>query len=230
MSGLSTDSLLSSVYDAQPENSKSSVKQQLLASQLGHIEVITGPMFSGKSTALLARVRREQQKGRRVVVMKSKVDNRYSLDSVVTHSGDSELCRAVQNLMSYKKDMIAEYSACQVLAIDEAQFFPDLVEFCTEAAERDNKIVYVSGLDGDYLRRRFGQVLELIPLANSVTKLSAKCAFCTDDAHFTLRIAADCRQEVVGGADKYRPVCRFHYLDLHKVRSGSTLDESTAME
>ncbi len=158
------------------------------------------------------------------------------------------------------------YDSVDVIAIDEAQFFPDLLEFCTEASDHDNKQVLVAGLDGDFKRQRFGQVractlcpvlyscsvqhtqhvcrglstcafpsqslhsklqliltvaaqvLDLIPVSDSVTKLSADCAYCGQPALFSLRIAADQRQEVVGGADKYAPVCRHHYVSLSQLR------------
>lgn len=66
----------------------------------------------------------------------------------------------------------------QVVAIDEAQFFPDLAEFCSEAVDVDGKHVIVAGLSGDFKRQRFGQLLELMPLADSITQLRSKCAFC----------------------------------------------------
>lgn len=100
-----------------------------------------------------------------------------------------------------------------VIAIDEAQFFEDLYDFCSTIADRDGKIVIVAGLDGDYLRRSFGSVLDVIPLADTVTKLTARCELCGGKAFFTLRKTQETRTELIGGADIYMPVCRQHYVN-----------------
>ena len=128
------------------------------------------------------------------------------------------------------------YAAAQVIAVDEAQFFPDLVDFAARAADEDGKAVLLAGLDGDFRRRRFGQVLDLVPLADADTTLPARCMYCAAvgaaaaaaaaggsgsragagaPAVFSLRIdTLDQRQEVVGGAEQYAPVCRRHYVSL----------------
>ncbi len=80
------------------------------------------------------------------------------------------------------------------------------------------KDLIVAGLDGDFERKRFGQVLDLMPLSDTVTKLVGKCHFCSCDSLFSLRIAADTRQAVVGGADMYVPTCRHHYTELSLLR------------
>lgn len=132
------------------------------------------------------------------------------------------------------------YWQLDVIGIDEAQFFEDLYDFCYKAADEDRKIVIVAGLDGDYLRwvskdfslflphfvcmrvyilicdgcrRRFGSVLDVVPLADSVIKLSARCEICGKRAYFTLRKTQDTQTELIGGADVYMPVCRQHYVN-----------------
>lgn len=149
-------------------------------------------------------------------------------------------------LAAFREAAGDEYAACHVIAVDEAQFFADVVEFCAAAADTDGKRVILAGLDGDFQRRRFGHVLDLVPMADSVTKLTATCLFCTKEAEeaaaqgttgngssngngngsdshgrsaspalFSLRIAGDgSKQEEVGGADKYAPACRRHYVQL----------------
>ncbi|KAF2291719.1 hypothetical protein GH714_035332 [Hevea brasiliensis] len=111
-----------------------------------------------------------------------------------------------------------------VIGIDEAQFFEDLYDFCREAADHDGKTLIVAGLDGNYLRapfdgglnivdrRSFGSVLDIIPLADSVTKLTARCELCGKRAFFTFRKTEETRIELIGGADVYMPVCRHHYV------------------
>ncbi|KAL3568779.1 hypothetical protein D5086_028669 [Populus alba] len=150
---------------------------------------------------------------RNVAIIKSNKDNRYGLDSVVTHDGVKLPCCALPNLSSFKQSFGQDaYDQLDVIGIDEAQFFGDLYDFCRDVADHDGKTVIVAGLDGDYLRRSFGSVLDIIPLADSVTKLSARCEICGKRAFFTLRKTEETRTELIGGADVYMPVCRQHYV------------------
>lgn len=186
----------------------------------GRIDIFAGPMFAGKSTTLLKRVREELTRGRRVVLLKSNKDNRYgSPDHVVTHVGDRMRCLTVNNLEEFRDEQEAMYQSAEVIAIDEAQFFPDLLDFCCEAADLNHKHVYVAGLDGDYQRQTFGRIMDLVPHADSFTKLKGCCAFCSAESLFSLRVVADTRQELVGGGEVYKPVCRYHYRMLQQVRT-----------
>uniref|UniRef100_A0A9I9DXP7 thymidine kinase n=1 Tax=Cucumis melo TaxID=3656 RepID=A0A9I9DXP7_CUCME len=122
-------------------------------------------------------------------------------------------------------------SKLDVIGIDEAQFFDDLYDFCCEAADIDGKTVIVAGLDGDYLRRNFGSVLDIIPLADSVTKLTARCEICGNRAFFTLRKTQEKETELIGGADVYMPVCRQHYVSGQVViEAARTVVESRKVE
>ena len=123
----------------------------------------------------------------------------------------------------------AALAAADVLAIDEAQFFPDLIPFATGAADAGGKVVLVAGLDGDFRRRPFGGVGALLPHADAITKLASACAVCGCPAHFSVRLnaeggnaptppgsplkktATEGPQVVVGGAERYAAVCRLHY-------------------
>lgn len=185
----------------------------------GSIDVIMGPMFAGKTSALLERVSDSEASGHEVLLLKHSKDSRYSSGHVVTHNGVSRECCAVASLNQFKEDNPQEYDACDVIAIDEAQFFQDLVSFCRVAADEDGKHVIVAGLDGDFMRRKFGQVLDLLPLADSVEKLNASCFFCSQEdagqvpAVFSLRIADTINQEHIGGAESYVAACRRHYME-----------------
>lgn len=184
----------------------------------GEIHVILGPMFAGKSTALLRRIQFEAAKGRMVAMIKSDKDTRYAVDSVVTHDGARMKCLPLNELSTFRTKLGADaYDKLDVIGIDEAQFFEDLYDFCCNAADHDGKTVIVAGLDGDYLRRRFGSVLDIVPLADTVTKLTARCELCGRPAHFTLRKTEQTETELIGGADVYMPVCRQHYVDGHTV-------------
>ncbi|GER44889.1 thymidine kinase [Striga asiatica] len=154
-----------------------------------------------------------------VAIIKSNKDARYGLDSIVTHDGEKLPCLPLADLSSFQELLGAEeYAKLQVIGIDEAQFFGDLHDFCCKASDRDGKTVIVAGLDGDYLRRSFGSVLDLIPIADSVTKLNAKCEVCGKRAFFTLRKTDEMKTEVIGGADVYMPVCRKHYVSGQVVK------------
>ncbi|KAG6392398.1 hypothetical protein SASPL_146615 [Salvia splendens] len=160
--------------------------------------------------------------GGNVAVIKSNKDNRYALDSIVTHDGEKLPCIPLANLSSVREKLGAElYDKLDVIGIDEAQFFEDLYDFCCKAADHDGKTVIIAGLDGDYLRRSFGSVLDVIPIADSVTKLSARCEVCGKRALFTLRKTDETKTEVIAGADVYMPVCRNHYV------SGQVVKEAT---
>ncbi|CAL4923364.1 unnamed protein product [Urochloa decumbens] len=202
------------------------------AAQSGEIHVIVGPMFAGKTTALLRRVQAEVGCGRTVALIKSDKDNRYGLDSVVTHDGTKMECWALSELSNFHEKLGMEaYDKVDVIGIDEAQFFDDLYDFCCKAADRDGKIVVVAGLDGDYKRKKFGSVLDIVPLADSVTKLTARCELCGRRAFFTLRKTQETKTELIGGADVYMPVCRQHYMDgqvvIEATRVVLGLDRST---
>ncbi|KAL9244327.1 hypothetical protein vseg_018114 [Gypsophila vaccaria] len=188
----------------------------------GEIHVIVGPMFAGKTTALLRRVRSESSSGRNVAMIKSSKDNRYAKDSVVTHDGVKFPCWALPNLSSFKEKFGVEaYEKLEVIGIDEAQFFDDLYEFCVMAAESDGKTVVIAGLDGDYLRKSFGSVLDIIPIADTITKLTARCELCGKRAFFTLRKAEETQTELIGGAESYMPVCRLHYVNAQALIGAS---------
>ncbi|ESR60979.1 Thymidine kinase [Citrus sinensis] len=208
----------------------------------GEIHVIMGPMFAGKTTALLRRIRSESDNGRNIAMIKSSKDTRYAIDSVVTHDGAKLPCWALPELTSFRQKLGDDaYAKLDVIGIDEAQFFEDLYEFCCNAADHDGKTVVVAGLDGDYLRRSFGSVLDIIPLADTVTKLTARCELCGKRAFFTLRKTEETETEIIGGADVYMPVCRQHYvngqvvigaarnvLEFHKVQSKSCVEAAAA--
>ena len=174
----------------------------------GYIQVIMGPMFSGKTTELLRRVKRFSIATYKCCLVKYENDTRYDLESIATH--DNELANAYPcTCLADIYDKLMEH---QVIGIDEGQFLPDLVENCEKLANQ-GKIVIVAALDGTFQRKPFGQILNLIPLAETVIKLKAVCMKCYSDACFTKRTVDSDKVELIGGADKYMAVCRACYLD-----------------
>ena len=116
-------------------------------------------------------------------------------------------CLQLEHLL--KGNLADQFS---VIGIDEGQFFPDTVSF-TERMANLGKTVIVAALDGSYQRTGFGDILNLIPLSESVIKLTAVCMNCFDEASFTKRIGLEKELEVIGGAEKYMAVCRKCYMD-----------------
>ncbi|XP_006790747.1 thymidine kinase, cytosolic [Neolamprologus brichardi] len=175
----------------------------------GQIQVIFGPMFSGKSTELMRRVRRFQIAQYNCLVIKYAKDTRYSDTGMATH--DKSTMEAVP--ANCLKDVRPLALRACVIGIDEGQFFPDAVEFCEEMANL-GKTIIVAALDGTFQRKAFGNILNLVPLAESVVKLHAVCMQCFKEAAYTKRIGAEKEVEVIGGADKYQAVCRKCYGGL----------------
>lgn len=153
----------------------------------GRIEVVFGPMFSGKSSELIRRVKRHQIAKKECLVLNYSKDNRYSNeDACVTH--DQNMLKAIKtNLLQQVDNLIA---SADVIAIDEGQFFEDLVEYADKWANL-GKIVIIAALDATFQMKPFGNICELLPLAENVKKLSAVCLDCGEKAAFTRRVTND---------------------------------------
>ncbi len=169
----------------------------------GHIELIIGPMFSGKSTELQRRIKRHSIAKRDCIVVKYYKDTRYSVDEMATHDRSTIKATAASKLEDIYEGLLTH----EIIGIDEGQFFPDVVEVANRLAEA-GKVVIISALDGTFQRKPFGRILELVPLAEEVIKLTAVCAVCGKDASFSQRLTCEKAVEVIGGEDMYRPVCR----------------------
>ena len=177
----------------------------------GRIEIIFGPMFSGKSTELLRRIKRHTFAKQKCLVIKYRFDKRYSEKDMATH--DQQKINALScTKLEEASSIFKEY---QVIGIDEGQFFPDIVEMA-EIFANDGKIVIIACLDGTFQRKPFGKILELVPLAEKVTKLSAVCVICGKAGSFTQRIVANDQIELIGGSECYRPLCRGCFYSSNK--------------
>ncbi|VDM38044.1 unnamed protein product [Toxocara canis] len=181
----------------------------------GRLEVILGPMFSGKTTEMLRRHNRHALASRECRVVKYKGDTRYDSNKVVTHDQlmhDGIIAKTIGEIFD-------ELLSSKVIVIDEGQFFPDIVEYCERLANM-GKIVIVAALDGDFNRTEFGnRVLDLCPLAEKVCKLRAVCTECGSEASFTKRLTAQKEQEIIGGRKTYRAMCRSCYLSTNKLEN-----------
>ncbi|TNV76723.1 hypothetical protein FGO68_gene13107 [Halteria grandinella] len=194
----------------------------------GHIELIIGPMFAGKSTELLRRMKRHEVAGNRCLRIKFAADNRYSVDSIATH--DKQTMHAIG--ATKMSDIGNLYQDFDVIAVDEGQFFPDIVEW-TDRAANDGKLVIISALDGTFLRTGFDTILQLIPKAEKVKKLQAICRNCNQNASFTFRTDSSQALQVIGGEDMYKPLCRecFNEENISKeLRAAEAQDETTELK
>jgi thymidine kinase len=177
----------------------------------GRVEIILGCMFSGKSTELMRRISSYNAVGIPTLIMNSMLDTRSNDNMMKTHSEQTHNAMKVERLMDITDD--PNFFKLQVIGIDEAQFFPDLIEFVL-FAEKYNKTVIIAGLDGDSNRKPFGQILECIPLCDSVVKLTAMDMVSKDatPAIFSRRIVDEVDQIHIGSKGEYVAVSRTNYL------------------
>ncbi len=185
---------------------------------VGSIEIIMGCMWSGKSTEIIRIAKRYKSINKKVLIIKNDKDNRYNYSDsyVVSHDQEKVSCVNRSELLPLFKDEI--YNNSEIIIIEEAQFFPDLYEFSIKSADNFNKKLVIVGLDGDYQRKPFGDILNLIPHSEKVSKLNALCKICNNGtlANFTKRCVSNKNQELVGSDDSYIAVCREHFLENNK--------------
>lgn len=178
----------------------------------GSIEVITGSMFSGKTEELIRRLRRAQFAGLKVEIFKPSIDKRYSETRVVSHDEKSISSTPVENASS----ILLLSAGCDVIGIDEAQFFDaSIVDVCTAIADSGTRIV-VAGLDMDFMGRPFGPMPALLAIAEYVTKVHAICTRCGNLAHISYRKSSEEKQVLLGEKDIYEPLCRRCFNIAHK--------------
>jgi len=170
----------------------------------GRLEVICGPMFSGKTTELIRRLEESQTKGLRVASFKPATDHRYSAHDMVSHSGRASPAQAVGD----PREIARSVDRADVFAIDEAHFFgADLTGVC-ERLVRSGRRVIVAGLERDHFGRPFEPFPALLCEADEVVKLSGPCAVCGGPAVHSQRMVNVPGRIVVGGRAEYEPRCR----------------------
>jgi thymidine kinase len=176
------------------------------------LSIILGPMFSGKSTELIRKIRLAKTINKKVLVIKPKIDNRYDDNKVVSHSFESEICQTVDNLESLDL-IIINYD---LIVIDEGQFFSDLKQYVLKWLDINHKDIIIGGLDGDFERKPIGQILELIPYSDKCVKINSLCKMCNNgnEGIFTHRISKQLINQIaIGGSESYMPLCRKHFLE-----------------
>jgi len=169
----------------------------------GNLELIIGPMFSGKTSELIRRYSRNIIAEKKSLVIRYSEDNRYSLTNIVTHNGIHVEAVSCQKLSELELD---EY--IEILFIDEIQFYPDAYEFCLEQINNGINLI-ITGLNGTFDRIPFSNVSKLISLATDITFCKSICHYCKKDIGcYSKRISAERDNIVIGGTDKYRAACK----------------------
>lgn len=172
----------------------------------GGLEVICGPMFSGKTEELIRRVRLARIAKQRVQLFKPALDDRYDVEYITSHVEQKFLCTPVREAGEILDHLV---DSTRVVAIDEAQFFKNnLLEICEKLANRGLRVL-AAGLDQDYLGNPFGPMPQLLAIADDVVKLKAVCVVCGGEASKTQRLSKEKSQVVVGASEVYEARCRF---------------------
>ena len=190
----------------------------------GYLELILGPMFSSKSSTILEIYKKCKFCNISVSIINHSIDKRYHDTMVSTHDKNMAPCIQANKLSDVwnnitfietnnqkdKEERVALRSS-DVILINEGQFFSDLYDVVIDMVN-NNKKVYICGLDGDFERKKFGSVLDLIPLCDKVTKLTSLCSLCKDGTPgiFSMRLTKE-REQTIVGSENYIPVCRKCY-------------------
>ncbi len=191
----------------------------------GYLEIILGSMYSGKSTRLVEIYNQCNFCNISIAVINHSIDNRYDDELMSTHDKIKIPCIKTERLFDIwtdnfdmESDVVIprikdkfKIASSSVILINEGQFFPDLEEF-VKCLLNQNKQVYICGLDGDFERKKFGQILDLIPLCDKIYKLTSLCSLCKNGKKgiFSMRLSNETTQTVVG-SENYIPVCRKCY-------------------
>ncbi|MCO6497097.1 MAG: thymidine kinase [Chitinophagaceae bacterium] len=180
------------------------IEPNLSGERRGWIEVICGSMFSGKTEELIRRLKRVKIANLKVEIFKPAIDTRYDEEKIVSHDENKIMSTPIENsqsILMYAQDV-------DVVGIDEAQFFDDqIADVCEQLALKGIRVI-VAGLDMDYKGRPFGQMPNLLAIADYITKLHAICVKCGNIANVSYRKTAATSQVLLGEKDIYEPRCR----------------------
>lgn len=187
--------------------------------KVGELQLIIGPMYAGKSTELIRIINRYKCLNKNIIVINHALNNRYGSIGLTTHNKEKiDKCIIIDKLGDLTLNHQNYFNDADVIIIEELQFFNDAFVCITDWCDNHNKTVIAAGLDGDFMRDPFGDVLRLIPHAEKITKLNALCKKCGDGtpAHFTMRTITKDSKIMVGSDELYEAVCRKHYKTPEK--------------
>lgn len=177
----------------------------IVKGNMGWIEVVVGPMFSGKSEELIRRLRRAEIARQRVQIFKPAIDERYAANEIISHSG----LGIPSDTVAKASEIIDQLSPrTEVVGVDEAQFLGEgIVDVCTRLADLGKRVI-VAGLDTDFRGRPFEPMPRLLALAEEITKLLAICVRCGNPAVHTQRLVESEELIIVGATGMYEARCR----------------------
>ena len=185
---------------------------------MGSLEIIMGPMFSGKTELLIEKFKEEWPYQSYIYCANNNYklainyfkDTRYGSNVIASHSAQTISSTNLKTLSEFINDT-DKINAYTHIFINEAQFFPDLKECVIKLVEVYHKHVIICGLDSDFKREKFGDIWDLIPHANNIIKLKGKCNNCDNYSLFTHRVSNEEKQEIIG-TNNYIPLCRQCYI------------------
>jgi len=184
---------------------------QTIMNNSGYLALYLGCMYAGKTSKLISIYEKNQAAGISTCVINYIEDKRYHDNKMSTHDRKMISCLPVQKIYDVFEKDASLLEKTDAFIINEGQFFSDLYDVVKLLVNDHGKKVYVCGLDGDYRMKKFGQMLDLIPIADHVEKLHAVCTLCKAPASFTKRLTNETVQKVIG-SDNYIPVCRACHL------------------
>ena len=195
-------------HESKMTESNSQEEQRMLP---GSLHVCIGPMYAGKTSKLIETYEDMLSEDKKTIVLTHSSEIRYSIEKLSTHDEKHISCFKYSSIDAFIREKKDDINSVDSILIDEAQFFPDLFDKVLYMVNNMNKHVYVFGLDGDFQRNKFGQVLDLIPQCDTVEKLHSTCNVCREPAIFSHRTCDSDEQVLVGSQDDYQPLCRRCY-------------------
>jgi thymidine kinase len=177
----------------------------------GVLEMITGPMFSGKSEELIRRLKRARIARQRVLCFKPDIDLRYNQTAIASHSSQTHEATPVASLEDLREALYPQLDQVDVIGVDEVQFFSAAILPLAVQLIALGKRVIMAGLDTTFAGEPFGPVPNLMAIADTVSKLSAVCMVCGAAAIHTQRLSHSRELVVVGAAGLYEARCRAHF-------------------
>lgn len=180
------------------------------------LHLILGPMFSGKSTRLIQKIRSFKTLEYNICIIKPSIDTRYTTsDELCTHNHEKESCLVLPVDCLASVFQLPVYKQADVVMIEEGQFFSDLHPLVLHMMDMDHKHIYISALNGDSERKLFGEIHLLLPLCHEIEWLTALCKSCKDGTPgvYSKRNVKGVDQVKVAAGDVYEAVCLKHYLE-----------------
>ena len=187
------------------------VMSTMSANYSGYLNIFIGPMYAGKTTKLIETYEECLDNNKIVTVLTHSAEIRYSIDKLSTHDKKKISCFKYDKIKSFIEEQHDVIKTADIILIDEGQFFSDLYSEVLHMVNVLHKCIYVFGLDGDFQRNKFGQILDLIPHCDTVHKLHSRCSECSEPAIFSHRTINSSEQVLVGSENIYQPLCRSCY-------------------